>query len=159
MNSAVSLAERIEKNAEMSPQDFMLELSGMISQPQIGTLYIDRIEWKTQQISSSSKRGVVTETVSETNPTADGKIQHVGIVHGRIPVVANNFRDSVNHISNIIRIFQDNKRVAKVEALELPVEVRSDRRFSSESGLSQKNEKTQPMGEFVIRIVMNGKDA
>ena len=159
MNSAVRLAERIKKNAEMSPQDFLLELSGMISQPRMGTVYIDKIEWKTQQIGSSKKRGVVTESVSATNPTADGAIQHIGIVHGRIPVVTNNFRDSVDHISNIIRLLRDDKRVANVEALELPVEVRSDKKFSSESGVSKTSDKSQSTGAFIIQIVMNAKDA
>jgi hypothetical protein len=159
MNSAVRLAERIEKNSQISPQDFLRELSNTISQPQFGTVYIDKIEWKTQQLSRSKKRGVVTESVTATNPTSDGEIQHVGIIHGRIPVVMDNFRSSVDHISNIIRLLQENKRVVKVEAIELPVEVRSDKKFSSESGEPKKNETTQPTGKFVIKIVMNGDDA
>ena len=159
MKLAVQLTDRIEKNSEISPQDFLLELSSMISQPQIGTVYIDKVEWKTQQLSSSKKRGVVTENMTVTNPTSKDDIQHVGIVHGRIPVVMNNFRSSVDHISNIIRILQENKRVVKVEALELPVEVRSDKEFSAQSGASQKNDKAQQTGGFVIKIVMNSNDA
>ena len=159
MNSAVKLAERIEKNSRMSPQDFLLEISNMISQPQVGMVYIDKIEWKTQQLATSKKRGVVTTSESDTNPTSDERIQHIGIVHGRIPLVSNNFRDTVNHISNIIRILQESKRVEKVEALELPVEVRPDKKFSSESGITQNSVNSQQTGEFVIKIVMNDYEA
>ena len=64
-----------------------------------------------------------------------------------------------NHISNIIRLLRDDKRVANVEALELPVEVRSDKKFSSESGVSKTSDKSQSTGAFIIQIVMNAKDA
>ena len=44
MNSAVELAEQIKINSATSPLDFLISLSDVISQEEVGTVRIDKIE-------------------------------------------------------------------------------------------------------------------
>ncbi len=163
MDSAVGLVEQIEKNSHITPMDFMVELSKIISQPQLGLVYIDKIEWTTRQLDrtkntrkSRNKPGPEV-AYKKTNPATDETIQHVAVVSGRIPVVSSNFRESVNHINNIITVLKENDRVEEVSAIDLPVEVRPERKFASESRAMNENDKNtadEQIGTFSLQIVM-----
>ncbi len=165
MDSAVGLVEQIEKNSQITPMDFMVELSRIISQPKLGLVYIDRIEWSTRQLDStkntSGSRAGSEAVYKKTNTATDETIQHVAVVSGRIPVASSNFRESVNHINNIISVLKENGRVEEVYAIDLPVEVRSERKFASESrALNQNDNKSADdnVGRFSLQIVMRSQD-
>ena len=107
MDTAVTLVRQIETSSDNTPMDFMVELSKIISQPHLGMVYIDKIEWTTRQVDSgkAKKKQAASITYKETNPAASDSIQHVAVVSGRIPVASNNYRESVNHINNILLIY------------------------------------------------------
>ena len=167
MDTAVTLVRQIETSSDNTPMDFMVELSKIISQPHLGMVYIDKIEWTTRQIDSgkakkkSRKKQVATIAYKETNPASSDNIQHVAVVSGRIPVASDNYRESVNHINNIISVIGENERVEDVSAISLPVEVRSSKKFASESKTSLPGEATttkENTGAFSLRVIMKAAE-
>ena len=166
MDMAVGMVEQIETNSQVTPLDFMLALSKLVSNPQIGRIYIDKIEWTTMQKDegrSKKKRKTAKQEVKfkPTNVTSSSEVKHVAVVTGRIPVTFNNYRDSVNRINNIITTLKSSERIEEVSAINLPVEVRPEKKFASESRLLSDDEKSKQKkqgGQFSLKVVMKAPD-
>lgn len=166
MDMAVGMVEQIETNSQITPLDFMLVLSKLVSNPQIGRIYIDKIEWSTRQMDEtnrnrSRKKPDVEVKYKPTNITSSSEVQHVAIVTGRIPVTLNNYRESVNRINNIITTLNSSDRVENVSAINLPVEVRPEKKFASETRAlsdSEKDEQSNKGGQFSLKVVMKAPE-
>lgn len=166
MNMAVGMVEQIEENSHVTPLDFMLVLSKLISNTQIGRIYIDKIEWTTMQMddAKSKKRHKAADPEIKFRPTdvtSSNEVQHVAVVTGRIPVTHNNYRDSVNRINNIITTLNSSDRVAAVSAINLPVEVRPEKKFASETRTLSDGEKIKQKnrgGRFSLKVIMKAPD-
>jgi hypothetical protein len=165
MDAAVGMVDQIETNSHVSPLDFMIVLSKVVSSPQIGRVYIDRIDWSTAQVDEGSQKNNRTADVAgieykPTDITSSSHVRHVAVVRGRIPVTTNNYRDTVNRIDNIITLLNSSERIVDVSAIELPVEVRPEKKFASESvALTEiSNREKRKDGLFSLKIVMKGPD-
>jgi hypothetical protein len=165
MDTAVGMVDQIEANSRVSPLDFMIVLSRLVSSPQIGRIYIDKIEWSTAQVEQGRGRNSRRSNIADTDyiPTdiaSSSEIKHVAVVRGRIPVISSNYRDTVNRINNIITLLNSSERIEKVSAIELPVEVRPEKKFASESvALTEaSNRENRKDGLFSLKIVMKGPD-
>ena len=165
MDLAVDMVNQIEENSQVTPLEFMVTLSQLISNPKTGRIYIDKIDWTTRQLNEikqkkSRKKTGVESAYKNTDVTSPSEIQHVAVVTGRIPVSSNNYRDSVNRINNIITTWSSSDRVAEVSPINLPVEVRPDRKFAAESrvtGGSDSEKKGRQDGLFSLQIVMKAR--
>jgi hypothetical protein len=141
----------------------MIVLSRLVSSPQIGRIYIDKIEWSTAQVEegrreNSRKNNVTNIEYKQTDITSSSEIKHVAVVRGRIPVFSNNYRDTVNRIDNIINMLNSSERIENVSAIELPVEVRPEKKFASESvALTEVSDReNRKDGLFSLKIIMKG---
>ena len=149
MNSAVELAERIKRNSATSPLDFMISLSEVLSQHKASDLSIDRIEWRAININEKNHK------IQKANFTGKLPVKHDAIVTGRIAIPENNYRESVDHIQNIIELLKASPRIERVEALVMPVDLRSESKFSTESGVNiTRQVKEETSGVFSLRIIM-----
>lgn len=152
MSAAVSLANRIKQNGRTSPLDFMISISEILAQSGLGDTQIDKIEWKLEQYKDF---GDIKEVNRErVDVTIEDPVRQVGIIHGRINVPDRNYRGSVAKVNRIIEAVGKNERVEMVEALEMPVEVRSEKVFSDESGLKSNNLRNEASGKFSLKVIM-----
>lgn len=166
MDTAVGMVDQIEMNSRVTPLDFMLALSKLVSSPQIGRVYIDKIEWSTRQADKNNPRKTRKKsnheiTYKATDVTSPSEVQHVAIVTGRIPLVFNDYRDTVNRINNIITVLNSGERVEDVSAISLPVEVRPDKKFASESitpAVGDNNRQLKQGGLFSLKVVMKAPE-
>ena len=153
MNSAVELAGQIKRNSATSPLDFLITLSEIISKDVSTNIQIDKIEWSA--INIDERDGMV----SRANFTGKLMVRHGAVVTGRIDIPENNYRDSVDHIQRIIDSLNASERVEKVEALKMPVDLRSESKFSTESGVDIKRRSNlETTGVFSLRITMKAPD-
>ena len=151
MNAAVDLAERIQSNSRTSPLDFLIVLSNVLSQPGVGDIHIDRIEWKAINVDKKAQQ------YRSANFTGKKPVMHDAIVTGRIDEPEHNYRESVEHILRIIGYLKAHPRVDQVDALTMPVDLRSESKFSTEAGLETvRKDKRNTGGEFSLRIIMEG---
>lgn len=155
MNAAVDLVSTIEQHATISPLDMYIELSKVMSQPQFSDVEINQIAWSKEQNSDNTGN---TAKQGEPDIASPDPMRHVAIVTGKIPVSSEDYGRSVAQVNNIVLALLKHERVITVEALEMPVEVRSDKRFSAQSGVEgSNNAKKDKRGEFSIRVVMKGR--
>ena len=153
MNSAVELAGQIRNNSATSPLDFLIGLSQILSQDGASDIHIDKIEWQAINIDEKTKK------VQDANFTGKPLVKHGAIVTGRIEIPENNYRASVDRIQTIINSLNTNERIESVEALKMPVDLRSDSQFSTESGVDiQQRSNAESTGIFSLRITMKAPD-
>lgn len=153
MNAAVDLADQIYLHGKTSPLDFMIEVSEVLSQPGLGEVYVDKIEWETEQY--KIKGDVKKVLKGGVDVTSSDPVRHVGIIRGRISVSDKNYRASVFQVNRIISALSKHDRIEQVEALEMPVEVRSEKDFTDESGLKVKVT-NKSSGKFALKVMMKG---
>jgi len=151
MNSAVDLSERIKLNSNTSPLDFLISL-GQILEGENGDLHIDKIEWEAININEKNNKVVAA------NFTGKQPVNHYAIVTGRIDVPENHYRESVNRVQAIIGRIKESSRVKEVEVLSMPVDLRSESRFSTESGTDRKtNANKSASGIFSVKVIMRAR--
>ena len=152
MNVAVDLADRISQHGKTSPLDFMLEVSAVLSQSNLGIEHVDKIEWALEQYKN---QGAVQEVYkASVDVTIDDPVRHVGVIHGHIAISDKNYRGSVSQVNRIITALQKHDRVERVEAIQMPVEIRSDKAFTDESGLNTRTASEKDKGRFALKVVM-----
>jgi len=153
MNAAVDLAEQIKVNGATSPLDFMISLSEILSQDAAHTLHIDKVRWQAVNIDDKSKK------INQANFTSADPVKHDVIVTGRIDDSENNYRASIEHIQRIIQYLEGSNRVENVETLTMPVDLRSESKFSTESGVDTAGDRNEGVtGVFSFKIIMKEPD-
>lgn len=149
MNAAVELAARIRTNSNTSPLDFLIGLSEILNQNNIKDLQIDKIEWQAVNIDEQKNK------ILQVNFTGKPPVKHSAIVSGRIAIPEYNYRESIDHIQKIIQALRSSPRILKVEALKMPVDLRSESQFATESGVDIKHKLgIESSGLFSLKIIM-----
>ncbi|VAW52592.1 hypothetical protein MNBD_GAMMA06-1148 [hydrothermal vent metagenome] len=153
MNSAVELAEQIKINSMTSPLDFLISLSDTLSQHDDSDIRVDKIEWKAINIDKEKNK------IHKANFTDKLNVKHSAIVTGRINVPENRYRESVNRIQTIIETLKASSRIENVITLKMPVDLRSESKFSTESGADIDEQiKKELSGIFSLEIIMQAPD-
>lgn len=153
MNSAVDLAGQIKRNSATSPLDFLIGLSNILNQGGSRDIHIDKIEWLAVNIDEKKKK------VQKANFTGKPSVKHSAVVTGRIDIPENNYRASVDRIQTIIDTLGASSRIEKVEALKMPVDLRSESKFSTESGVDiSQRRAAETTGIFSLKITMRAPD-
>ena len=157
MNASVGLSNQIKDGSKVSPLDFLIEISKTLGNAKTGVISIDNIKWSTKQamptVNSAEPKLV------KTNLVLKYPVQHVGIIEGRIHISSDDYRASVKGIESLVSVLESNPRITMVKVLSMPVEVRSEKGFSAESG-SGANIKNQEdsQGSFSLEIRMKAFD-
>lgn len=155
MNSAVDLARQIKDHGKVSPLDLYVQLSDVIEKARLNDITIDTIKWKPEQVSEI--QGKKAPVISEPKVISKDTMRHSAIINGRIAIPQDNYSASVDRIQDIINALKDHERVIQAEAIEMPVEIRSEKKFSAESG-SDIDKDNINEGSFSLRVVMRGID-
>ena len=152
MNAAVDLADRIHINSMTSPLDFMVSLSKILSQDTASGLHIDKIEWVAVNV--DEQRG----DNRRANFTGVEEVRHDAILSGRIEEPEYNYRASIEHIQNVIDYLKASPRVSDVEVLRMPVDLRSNSNFSTQTGAELKQKDSSTSGMFSLKVIMRAPD-
>jgi len=149
MNAAVQLADQIKVNSATSPLDFLIKLSEILSLEKGDGLHIDKIEWEAININQQFA------STTRANFTASLPVKHSAIVTGRIDDPEHDYRESIDHIERIINHLKANTNIEDVVAIKLPVDLRSESKFSTESGVDINQQQTkESSGVFTLKVIM-----
>ena len=93
------------------------------------------------------------------NFTAKQPVKHGAVITGRIIESDYNYRESVDRVQAIISYLKTNPRVEIVETIRMPVDMRSESRFSTEAGVDTfKHGKNEISGIFTLKVTMKSPD-
>ena len=155
MKSAVSLASQIRQHSKVSPLDLMIEFSQIVDRAKLDDITIDSVSWQSEQV--SEVKGKKQPLVSEPNVISKDRLRHVAVIEGRLAISADNYSASVDRIQDIIDALMDDDRIEQAEAIKMPVEVRSEKKFTAESGVKPDRDRRNN-GGFSLRVIMKGVD-
>ena len=159
MNSAVELAERIRHNGRTSPLDFMLQLSHILSRPGLPEIEVDKIEWWAVNSDEENRPVNVDSKSRAANFTAATEVFHHAVLSGRIRVSEYDYRESINQINMIIHALEAHDEVIDVDIISLPVDMRSNSKFSTESGVELNDKKGRDLrGMFKLKLTMRASE-
>ena len=153
MKSSVDLAERIEHNKLISPQQFMNIFSSLLSQSRFNLLQIYDIEWHVQ-----STEGESSNPATEVPVHLQTSVQHYAILKGRVPLTADNIRQAVDQINLFASELRADTHVKNVRLIKLPVDTRSSGSLSLQTGSDARKDDSPETGQFVLSVTMAGTD-
>lgn len=155
MSASVKLVNQIKKGAEVSPLDFFIEISKALDESKIGDVSIDKIAWSTEQLAPVPN----TETTQSvpTDLIMDYPVQHVVMLNGKIAVSSDDFRASVKRIHAIVATLKNHPRIHSVKTITMPVDNRSNKQFSADSGIKAKSNSNINQGAFTLQIRMEAR--
>ncbi|HEX5637717.1 MAG TPA: hypothetical protein VFY78_11555, partial [Gammaproteobacteria bacterium] len=154
MKASVDLAERIEANKQISPQQFMVHISSILSGRQFELLHVTEITWNAAAV--ADENGEINESVTKHLQPV---LQHQAFIKGNVLVTADNIRDAVNQINQLAEQLRSDKKIQNVQIKQLPVDTRSIGRLSLETGSSARAENSLDSGTFILSVSMRGPAA
>ena len=151
MKTSVDLAERIAHNKTISPQNFMVKFSSLLSDRNFDLLQITDIEWHAVAIADeNSSPGTDIPVHLQTS------LQHQATIKGRVPLSADNIREAVDQINQLVESLRADKQVKNVQLIKLPVDTRSSGRLSLQTGSAGNAAETPDTGQFILSVTMQG---
>ncbi|PCJ85219.1 MAG: hypothetical protein COA54_11750 [Thiotrichaceae bacterium] len=153
MNAAVQLANKIKVNSATSPLDFLIKLSDILILEKGDELHIDKIEWQAVNINKKFAK------TNSANFTANLPVKHAAIITGRIDASEHNYRESIEHIESIVNSLKANVYIEDVVAIKMPVDLRSESKFATESGVDINQRATkESSGVFTLKVIMKASN-
>jgi len=160
MKSSVLLSDKIKQSKILSPQNFMVDISRILTRSGMHDTEITKINWKQHQGSVMPTNNNNRDKSNTDYAKSDEIYQHA-IIGGYIRVSQSSLKQSVNKVNSIIDAFKSNKLVKDVSIIHMPVDVRSKSSIENESGieLDQDVNRDREKGQFEIQILMKGRNS
>lgn len=160
MKSSVLLTEKIQQSKILSPQNFMVDISRILTRSGMHDTEITKIHWQQHQGSVMPVTNDNRKKINTDYAKADEINQHA-IIGGYIRVSQSSLKQSVNKVNSIIDAFKNNKLVKDVSIIQMPVDVRSKSSIENESGieLDQDVNRDREKGQFEIQVLMKARNS
>ena len=160
MQSSVLLAEKIQQSKIISPQNFMVDISQILTGSGMQDMKITSISWQQYQGNTMSAENN-NRNKSITDYAKLDKINQHAVIGGYIRVSRSSLKQSVDKLNSIIDAFKSNKLISTVKVNHMPVDIRSKSSIENESGSAQKNNSNsdKEKGKFEIEILMQSRES
>ena len=160
MQSSVLLTEKIQQTKILSPQNFMVDISRILSRSGMFDTEITKIIWQQHQnkvmpVSNNNRNKATTDYAKSDN------INQHAIIGGYIRVSQSSLKESVNKVNSIVSAFKNHKLVNDVRIKRMPIDLRSKSSIENESGVEQQNDliSDKRKGQFEIEIIMKSRES
>ena len=157
MKSTVLLTDKINREKRLSPQNFMVDISRVLTLSGMHDTEITEVDWRTTQSNqiNTSARGV-EETI---NYALNVEIKQLAIIRGFIRVSDSSLTDSVAKIDSLVEAFKNHKMVDQVVVVKMPLDTRSKNSIENEGGARVEDSKVTDTerGKFELRLLMKGR--
>ncbi len=157
MQSSVLLTEKIQQTRTISPQNFMSDLSRLLSSSGVHDTNISRLSWRYSQRSSlpdeSNDKDIELVNYADETP-----IQHFATIGGIIDPDNNTLKQSVLKTNQLAESIRKNKRVTDLKIQDLPVDIRPESSIENEIDIKNASSKSGK-GNFLIQILMKDRQS
>ncbi len=159
MQSSVLLTEKIRKLRNISPQNFMADISRIFTRSGMYDTEISKISWQQYQ-ENHIPVNVNSRTRQDIDYAKPAKIYQHAVIGGFIRVSQSSLKDSVTKINAIVDAFKNNKLVSEVRINRMPVDIRSKSSIENETNIKQQQDinSDRAKGQFEFEILMLGRE-
>jgi len=157
MQASVLLAEKIQKQADASPQAFMTNISKTLTKYQIFNTKITKITWQQYQKDEIEN---INNNKTLTDYAKHDEINQFATIGGYIKISEVTLKQSVDKVNSIVSALKKSPLIKSVNIKHIPVDARSESSIENENGTDQKDDKRsdKSKGLFEIELLMAGKE-
>lgn len=157
MQSSVLLTEKIRENKSVSPQNFMVDVSRILTRPIMSNTQISKVTWKKHQFNNFLPKN--NKLKQEIDYGKKEPVNHLATLSGFIRVSEISLKKAVDKTNAIAAAFNKNSLINKVRLNKVPVDVRSKSSIENENINSQEqNAKNDNIrGRFEIEVIMDAR--
>lgn len=171
VRDTVNLAKVVKTNTHLTPQDFFIQLSGILSAPEFSAVALKEINWRKGLGAEVHFEDLIALKVAkdpnfdpnmaEEMGLDDGAAEaevNIGVISGTFNMTAQSSYSRVVSLANtFIAAIEAHERVQRVDVLTLPIEHRFHKEFRDEVSQDMAREGKQSIdGRFKFRIIMRG---
>ena len=155
MQSSVLLTKKIQDYKSLSPQNFMSDISRILTRAGMNDTAITRIRWQQRQSNVQSAVNNRNHKRQIDYSKSDAINQHATI-EGHIITSNSSLKDSVKKVNLIADAFKSSQLISQIKINQMPVDYRSKSSIENESSIEQENSGEQNInkGQFEIEFLM-----
>lgn len=157
MKSSVLLAEKINLDKAISPQNFLISMSRLLSDVDMQHIRVTSVEWKRTQLGEAVFEGKKQRKSPKRAAASKNTYQHYAIIVGDV-VTDNSFKKAVTEVSNFIKLLKSNELIQKAEILKIPFDVRPESSFENEHSANDSTKAGSNRNSFEIRVLLKADD-
>ncbi|MCW8955426.1 MAG: hypothetical protein OQL09_00960 [Gammaproteobacteria bacterium] len=155
MKSAVLFKDYLDKLKAVSPQNFMITLSQIMSAAGINNVEIDNIEWS--RTNGSIKSTTIAGRDYKIEYGSAQPVKHYAVIKGRINNEGLGFKVSVNKMQAMINTIKFDKSIEELEIVKLPQDTRPESTIENTQGASvEMGDAARERSHFEIKLIMKG---
>jgi len=155
MQSSVLLAKKIQGYKSLSPQNFMSDISRILTRTGMNGTEITRIRWQQRQsnvlpvVNNKSHKRQIDYSKSEN-------INQHATIEGHIVTSNSSLKASVKKVNLIADAFKSSQLISQIKINKIPFDYRSKSSIENESGIEQENsgEQYNNKSQFEIELIM-----
>ena len=158
MKSSVLFTKKVRQSRSISPQNFMVDISRILSSPDARRANITSINWaqiqaKTLPTSQTNNKSI---SIDYGDPTEINQSASIG---GFIRISQSSLKHSVDTTNSIARAFRNHPATKQLIIERIPLDVRPESSIENVSNSSNNNNplSDQTKGHFEIKILMQGR--
>ncbi|HED33239.1 MAG TPA: hypothetical protein ENJ08_03345 [Gammaproteobacteria bacterium] len=157
MQSSVLLTEKIRSLKSVSPQNFMVDVSRILTRSGMNDTEISKLSWQQYQLDDfQAENSKVKNHIDYADKVP---VRHHAVISGFMQVSKISLKKSVDKVNAIAEAFRNNQLIYRLRLNKLPVDVRSkssieNEASSSSGGISRKD---NMKGQFEIELLMDAR--
>lgn len=155
MQSSVLLSEKIRSSKLVSPQNFMVVISRILTRSGMHDTEISKLSWQQYQFDGfQAENSKIKNTIDYADKMP---VRHHAVISGFMQVSKISLKKSVDKINDIAEAFRNNKLMHRLRLNDVPVDVRSNSSIENETSSSpgSASRKDDVNGRFEIELLMN----
>ncbi len=156
IQSSVLLANKIQSSKNISPQNFMVDVSRILSRSVMHDTEISGIYWQLNQADDFKAKNKRIHFIDYSN---NKPINQLAKITGKIDLSTINIKQAVDKTNAISDAFKKNKLIQKIRLNRMPVDTRSQSSIENEKSHSNQsnNNSNKTNGQFEIEFIMKGR--
>lgn len=157
MQSSVLLTEKIRNTKSVSPQNFMVDVSRILTISGTNDTQISKLSWHQNQFNDFQPENNKQKSTIDYGKTE--AINHLARISGFIHVSKISLKNAVNKTNAIADAFNQYEFIRNIRLNKVPVDVRSQSSIENEknSSMGQNTKNDSIRGQFEIEVIMDAR--
>jgi len=157
MQSSVLMSEKIKTSKSVSPQNFMVDVSRILTRSGMNDTEISKLSWQQYQLDDFQEEN--SKIKNHIDYASQTPVRHHAIIFGFMKISKISLKKSVDKINDLAEAFRNNELIYRIRLNKVPVDVRSKSSIENEASSSPRGSSRGDdiKGQFEIELLMGAR--